>query len=234
MVADIQDASIGETCVLDKHKVDRMFRSVALAADLKFDLVLIEGKEATPLNILSKMDSLDVQADDVVVFYYTGHGYRVTDKESIWPIMCLSQENFPGLDFETALTVFQEKSPRLFLAMADCCNSVIEGMSYEDLSLLSRRLENPDQRQKNAKELFRKSRGSIYFMGCDVTQYSFCNWIEGGYFTHSFITALRNSLISPQVPDWQTVCEKTVLGVKKKMEPSSYTQTPVYSLGITK
>ena len=39
MVADIQDASIGETCVLDKHKVDRMFRSVALAADLKFDLV---------------------------------------------------------------------------------------------------------------------------------------------------------------------------------------------------
>ncbi|WP_366144106.1 caspase family protein [uncultured Bacteroides sp.] len=75
---------------------------------------------------------MNINPQDVVFFYYSGHGTRSMHDKSDYPQMCLGLSvnrqsemiSVEGLDREIA-----KKKPRLRLTISDCCNSVGENVS---------------------------------------------------------------------------------------------------------
>ncbi|MDM8552021.1 caspase family protein [Desulfobacterales bacterium HSG2] len=198
IVADTQDYKIGSSVAADSRNMQTLIKLIAYRSNgqLSLNKIVFEGESITQQNMLTAIDSLRVGANDVIVFLYAGHGHRYTSTASKWPLM--DTRNHPT-DFLTVIKKISSKYSRQFIALADCCNEVVDRYR-ERVSL------NNNFPYDNIKRMFLDSTAKISASGCKPGQFSYGDG-DGGYFTSAFISNLRNALLSHG--DWNTVLEKT-------------------------
>lgn len=85
------------------------------------------GDNCSPEKLKSVVSSLQCTNEDIVFFYYIGHGARaVTEDDDAhpWPQMCLSQhDQNKFVDLEVLHNQLKAKNPRLLITVGMCCNS---------------------------------------------------------------------------------------------------------------
>jgi hypothetical protein len=152
--------------------------------------------------------------NDVVVFYYDGHGFRLDTDTDPYPRMDIRLNNFndpvpSSLKLSWVSNTIKAKKARLSLVVGDCCNSVLgsprlysygSGLTDRSLNTLS---------SVNCSQLFLRARAHIIATSASAGQ-SALGGDNGGIFTRAFISAIDFELSTfTGNPSWTSLMSST-------------------------
>lgn len=222
LVADTLDATIGEDVKVDLKKMQSAVKEIAKQTDLTLDPIIVTGRETSPSKLLARLDSVTIDADDVVVFFYSGHGYRTPSKgKSPWPNLAFSQsEN--GVDYAFVAQKLLDRSPRFLLAIADVCNSVIP----DELAptLVRKMIPKPvslDKIRENYRNLFLYSSGAIVVASSEPGEYSWAT-PNGSLYTLAFLQELSTEVHTVGTANWLDLLGRVTVDLEQDQHPVYY------------
>lgn len=226
IVANTGDPVIGKGCALDIKTVQSIF--VQLAHFMKFNLVqlIIEGRAYNKKNVLNSLGALIPGNDDIVVFYYTGHGFSFEKEKKIRPPQ-LDLQSIPATNKIAAIhkatknlneifEIIKTKEARLNIVIGDCCNDEINfTRKFRKKDLKIRLMKEPrvEINYKTCKALFCYPKASILVAAADKGQLSIVDDGIGSIFTLKFTDNLKKLMHTPLVNKkelpWAKLLEKT-------------------------
>lgn len=200
--ANTFDKSIGESCLSDYEQMEIELSTAAAATQMNFLAYHFRGYDFNKDRLIEVLNSLKCQKDDVVFFYYTGHGSRLTTQQSKFPLLILGNKDNEVLVSLAEINQFiASKNPRLRIIIADACNSFLD-KSAKGLQSGSTIIK--DITSNNYGKLFNQVKGSIIASSSSVGEISSA-YQSGGAFTLGFLDAMQQIVTSSQAVSWQKV-----------------------------
>lgn len=211
IVAQPNDASIGQSVKKDVDNMVSFMNAVARNCNMQMEYKYFDRSAYTQAG--DYLQNLSVGSDDVVFYYYSGHG---KNEES---------DDFPTYE-DMALSgvhsMLKQKGARLTITMYDCCNYI------PNRSLSSSRTLDPALVHLL---MFKKSKGDIKVSAASKGNYAVGSSEIGGFFTKSFLEALPT--VSNPANVWQTVLETARTETNKKCTMTGGTaQNPVFEINV--
>lgn len=183
-----------------------------IAAFLNYDINYYngEGEDCSNENLMNALNSLNCGKDDVILFYYSGHGTRSPQDKSEFPQMCLKYSGYEQDKFVAMYTVIeklQAKGARFTLVMADCCNVASAGISAK--SLMSKEggaIVDDEMVASNYRKLFLENNGMVAVTSSKKGQYSQGGNTHGGVFSYAFFEIALYAACTGEIPaTWDNV-----------------------------
>jgi hypothetical protein len=145
------------------------------------------------------LNNLKPGVNDVVIFYYSGHGYSAEQKTNDYPQFDLRQSRFDDITKATlnasdVLASIKSKKARLNLVFTDCCNSNLGLLKPEGKNFALTTKSLLSWEKAFCYDLFMKSSGSLLATAAKKGQYAYGNSDVGGYFTSNLTTAIEKYL----------------------------------------
>jgi hypothetical protein len=241
MVVNTEIPDIGQSCAVDQRTIETEFREISKAVGMPFKKYTVNGESFTKANVEKALKEMSVGSSDVVVFYYSGHGYRFSDQTDQYPQLDMRYSEYTQLSENTALSLSQVyhsivgKGGRLNLVMSDCCNSDVGRNQFTSTTFMASRSFQGAEISK-LKKLFLDSNGTLMFTGSSPGQYSWCN-SNGGFFTLSFLQSLKEEIgyMRTEAPSWQKIIQNTNKNTNYKIKNCNgcQTQTPLHYIKIS-
>jgi hypothetical protein len=174
-------------------------KSAVSASDLKSLTSWAEVVDGWSRADLEKeMKAIAPTTEDTVIFYYSGHGGRMSSKKGKWPDMAMGNDDLVDLQYPVDLVNKKAVKPRLMLSFGDCCNS------YMDRSVAMK--TRSAKSTAALKDLFLGSSGTVIASGCVPGQYSL-GGSDGGVFTNACVSSTYNAMNN----SWDAVMKSTRL-----------------------
>ncbi|MBL0334334.1 MAG: caspase family protein [Chitinophagaceae bacterium] len=248
LVANTNDPRIGNSVQKDVVNITSQLKDVSVFLKLPMETTEISGAKFNKANVEAAVNKLSPGPDDIVIFYYSGHGFSFDqDSAHPYPQFDLRESRFDDITVATlnagdVYSKIKSKKARLNLIICDCCNSNLgllkpEGNSF---ALTAKSLMTWDR--NFCSNLFMKSKGSIIATAAKQGQYAYGNTDVGGYFTSNLVTALEKYMSKFQLttPTWEEIiaeAQKTTVTLSMSNTCSankSCRQDPIYNLDILK
>jgi len=253
--ANTNNKGIGESVEVDFKRVQLEMTAITNAIGYKIKKYFYYGTQAnfSRSNLDAVMTNLTCAPDDIVFFYYSGHGGRAMNEETDFPEMCLFvndddyKSNSQLYPLHDVYTRIRKKNPRLTIVMGDMCNSLMEGY-YRNENNASRGATILSKGTCDVyRNLFLNVRGGIivassepkYTSGCYIFQENGKWYNAGGYLTHSFLCVLQYFVSQSKNVSWDALMDNTIamtreLTKNKKDEGGNpCPQTPIYKSELT-
>ena len=168
------------------------------------------GENCSNENLMSTLNSLRCKKDDIILFYYSGHGTRSPQDKSEFSQMCLKYHGYDQDKFVAVHTVvekLQAKGARFTLVLTDCCNNVVPGVSAK--SLMSKNggaIEYDEAVARNYRKLFLEKKGTVVVTSSKKGQTSGGGKTHGGLFSFAFFEIALYAACNGQIPaTWDNV-----------------------------
>jgi len=227
MVGDTASADIGKTVHPDLMHMHDTFSDIAEKLAIPLHEKLFFGAQVNFHEFFEEIAALEIESDDLVIFFFSGHGVRSAGKaeSNPWPDLYFSLEK-RGIDFLTVIDQFREKKPRLLLAIVDSCNDYLPTWHQP----AKKRMRYYAARSValpviNAHWLFMQPAGEILIAAASPAEKAWASRQSGGIFTSAFVFELSRALASAPLPDWGQILVDASVWVSDK-------QTPFYILDI--
>ena len=198
LVANTEDASIGKTCVIDKDATYKTFSQVAEFLDIQFVPKVIYGNEFSKINVDKAINNIKPAKADIVVFYYSGHGFNNQNDAYKFPYMDLRDKSFQKyggqytLNIESVYQKIKAKGARMNLVFSDCCNNDPSQSSNISTDVASTRTSSIGWDMDNCRALFMNPKPmSILMTAASKGELSAGNPNDGGIFTFNFRETLE-------------------------------------------
>ena len=226
IAANTMVSDIGPACQIDFNNVRSEFAGVAKCLGMRLDEALVVGNNYSKDALFTAMDNLHPGSDDVVMFVYTGHGFRFKDQPDAYPNMDLTSTAYedPTESYASLSDVFKtitSKGARLNIVLSDCCNSEVNLTQpiISSNSLFSR--SNTSFDRNKVQQLFLRSQGNIIATAASPGEVAWCG-SNGGFFLLSVIESLRNqiSVMRNTPPSWEALIKNAIDAAAKKSESS--------------
>jgi hypothetical protein len=109
--------------------MQREAKRIAACNYLPLRVAVFEGFEARSENLLHYLEEMNVDSDDIVLFYASVHGTRSKNKSNRWPDLGFTLDEIFNptkmtIDFNTIHDLLKAKNPLFLLSIADSCNSI--------------------------------------------------------------------------------------------------------------
>ncbi len=248
LVANTLDKSIGVSCQKDMARTEELFKNIAKFLGTPIKIKRISGTQFSKKNVLSALVMLQPQRDkDIVVFYYSGHGFRQPNDSRRFPHMDLTYK--PGQDYNkeklSIVEVYDRitaKGARLNLVLGDCCNSYVGAPLVSAPWFLKKKTIPAFMFMNNVRKLFLDPQPkSILACAADTTQRAAGNKKMGGFFSYFFKSSLEAHCSKSKTgPSWYNIFEDTKVQTSRKanrtycdtprIETNICYQTPVYDV----
>ncbi|MDE7110901.1 MAG: caspase family protein [Muribaculaceae bacterium] len=239
---DTTDKNVGD---IDKNvrKVlfDRVVNNINAAIKEKgysVNILDIYGPDVSPQKCKNLVTSLSPDSDDIVVFYYVGHGTHGAPGGDKWPMMAMAQHN-PSLliPLKWVHDQLKSKNARLTVTIGMCCNSHDNiprlnspsfCVNYSNASLTEREI-------RGLQKLFTGYIGDILITSASPGESSGCVNTPLGVldtFTWCFLNelALSSNDNNPTWADLTSDLTSSVSTVSRAQTP--YPHTPVYAVNV--
>ena len=229
--ADTKDNRIGSSTKLDMSNMQNMLVEAqsSLAGKMEFVYYIYPEAYCSPQMLRKVLDNIRCGSDDVVFFYYTGHGVRSMHDTSPYPQMCLGQnDESQMISLEGVDRVLAKKNPRLRFVIADCCNSESEYVTPK-LEISKGNSMINSKKEVNYEKLFMGKYGNAIVSSSKAGETSSCNNQLGGFFTYCFLAVLENA-IEQDVSDWNIIMEAIQ---ESTVNISSNKMHPVYDVALS-
>lgn len=228
LLCDTIADKISASVAADLAKVRQELQKVRAHTDLGYKEKVFTGPDLNA-NVLQWIKDTEVGADDVVVIFFSGHGFRTGSKtDNVWPNVYFSAVN-KGVDFYLLVQLLHDKSPRLLLAIADCCNNVLPEAYAPELMKGKKTffagVKKPDV-FGNYRRLFLESSGVIIISSSEPKEFSWGTRF-GGLYTLAFFDSLKSELNSFD-PNWRVLLDRASMKVIKR----NVGQTPQFELKL--
>ncbi len=198
IVANTDDDLIGNTCVLDKDRNLKMFKDLAEFMGIGFDSKVIFGADFNKQNVANAVANLQPSPNDLVVFYYSGHGFNDPKANRNYPNMALSNKSYEdamasSMNIEDVYDLIKRKGARFNLVLSDCCNNRPDDRAILSCDVPRTRATTLGWNLENCKALFMNPAPmSILATAAQRGEQSTGNTSYGGFYTSQF----RSNLIS--------------------------------------
>jgi len=209
-VADTNDG-LGASMREDMNDVTNMLRKASKELGIKFNAIKIYGDNFDKSNVVNAINNLNVSKNDIIIFYYSGHGINNTSSYNKFPMM---QLDGPDYGLEQVHNFLKRKEVRLTITIGDMCNSLPRKRSSKsetEIPFKSGYFFDTDKLRK----LFVESRGDLISTSSKRGESSFCmrnsnGSLGNGYFTYAFINAFtkETSKINNTNGDWGSMFRK--------------------------
>ncbi len=215
LVANTNDPSIGSTCDIDKNATLKTFQQIAEYLEIPFVPNLIYGPQYNKKNVETAINGLKPSSNDIVVFYYTGHGYANDNDGYTFPYLDLRTKDFQPMSKEFAMNmqdIFKQikgKGARLNLVLSDCCNADPNLTNNISAGMASLRSSSIGWSLENCQNLFLKQPNtSILMTAAQKGEVSAGNNVYGGFFTFNFRESLEKKLgLFSQFVSWKDLLD---------------------------
>ncbi|MBL6927977.1 MAG: caspase family protein [Rhodospirillales bacterium] len=228
-VIDTDDKSIGQMVARDLSVVGDEIQRVAQATGMTLSDRVFKGRDFTIDNVKNAVNSVAPGPDDVVFFYYSGHGFRTPPKKSDWPYFYFHSDRV--IDFGWVADTLRNKGARLAISLVDACNNVVNVQVREEQKGI------PASASKAAagyKELFLRYRGYVNGASSIPGETSTATG-SGSLFTLSFLKALRGEIAQAQ-PTWKSLMDNAAGSRLTRTSANGQTmsQQPFYAMQATR
>ncbi len=201
LVANTEDRTIGKTCVIDKDATYKTFSEVAEYLGIQFKPTVIAGKDFTKANVDNAINTLRPGKKDIVVFYYSGHGFNEPGGRNNYPFLDLRDKTFQAfgdpytLNVENIYANIKAKGARLNLVFSDCCNNLPTQTTNVNPEGASTRSSSIGWNMDNCRALFMNDAPlSLLMTAAAKGELSAGNSNNGGIFTFNFRETLEKSM----------------------------------------
>lgn len=239
---DTNDAKIGNAMDVDHDNIIREMSNIASYID--YDLFVYDntGDKCNKSTLNKTLDNLECEPEDIVIFFYSGHGTRAMNNENDpFPQMALGSNidsEFVPLQF--AVNKIASKKPQFTLVLSNCCNK--EDANVTIKPLLAQQYGPTSISDVNTRaylKLFGDAQGQAIMTSSKAGQYSWCSASHGGMFTCDVFDVLLLVGQSKITPSWENVFtqikEKTsARQIPISEPPYSANQTPYYEIRNSK
>jgi hypothetical protein len=204
IVANTNDPKIGKGCEVDINTIHQMFEDLSKQMNFNFIDLVIKGADYGKENVLKTIDTIEPGPNDIVVFYYSGHGFSYEkDKAVKYPQIDLRtdpanlQKEVIDANTENLSEIFirvKDRGARLNIVIGDCCNTSIEypraftGGNAEERKVIPPPVEVD---KTVAEALFCDLTASILVGAAEKGQYAISDDTLGSLFTHNFANHLK-------------------------------------------
>lgn len=239
---DPRDRGIGPSVTVDFERMGIEMTSIAsfINYNLKKYYYYDTPDRFSRSSLLNVLNNLSCGKDDIVFFYYSGHGGRYENEESNYPEMILkvpygaasTNELYPLYDVYKKI---RSKSPRLTIVFGDLCNSTWEGAYKNNNSNRSASVKSTSVCDIY-KNLFLNVKGGLIAASSKPGHTSGCAYYEdgsdaGGVFTASFLHCLGSFVSQGKNVNWNILLENTKSFAQKisPLDNKGERQIPIYS-----
>lgn len=231
-VIDSDDKIIGERCSTDLSAVTAAFEE--MADWLLIDMVepkIINGsnfsKEAVNDAIDNWLPAQQPGKDDIVIFYYSGHGFRLRDDPSNFPRMWLKtaqDQNIASTNLRMKEDVYDriiQTGAGVNLVISDCCNTTAAGdnANFDNITVPARAKvthkrkhtgEDSDE-DDYAEKLFMPGQSfSLLVSAADKGEFAGGKAETGGFFTYYLLEALTKCVYDAKLDaSWESILKYT-------------------------
>lgn len=230
LVANTEVSDIGVACKRDLSNIRGEFSAIAKVLGMDYDEQIVSEDSYNKANVVKMVRGVKANPNDVLMFVYTGHGFRFDNQKDYYPNIDLRSSNYddPLKSYIAMTDVYNElksKGARLNIVLSDCCNTKagIDAPMTNQNSLFSRSNTNFDINK--LQTLFLGSSGNIKATASSPGEMSWCGQ-SGGFFILSFLESLR-SQISPLhsiEPSWDSLIGNAMVLAKGKSTASAFTK----------
>ena len=201
VVANTNDMKIGKTCAIDRDATRATFGEVAEFLGIQFVPTIIEGASFSKVNVEKAINALKPGPNDIVVFYYSGHGFSDARDDYRFPYMDLrdkTYQQFGGqytMNMEAVFQKIKAKGARLNLILSDCCNNDPRQTNNVSSEAPSTRTSSIGWDKNKCLALFmNQRRTSILMTAAQKGELSAGNAHDGGFFTFNFRESLEKQI----------------------------------------
>lgn len=220
-----KDFSIGEGCKINYERVNREVKKMAQLAGMRYAPYCKTGVLATPKEMKTQLQSLNVGNKDVIIFHYSGHA--VNDGRSKWPRLLL---NGGTLKLTYVRDMLKSKKARLTFTIGDCCNSTYFAQRGKLAKNTLQAGSKTSQASRACKKLLLGERGHWIISGSQKSKSSYYNELVGGFLTFSLFESLYQVTHTQASPlSWEQVFEGMVAYTQNLAREMRKTQTPQFS-----
>lgn len=207
--ADTNDEKIGKSVMEDLQNIATLMSMIHTENSYMLKEYYYWGNDCNNANLTKVLQNLLCNQEDVVFFYYSGHGTRSLDDNSKFPQMCLgSKSEKDYMPLYRVEEIIAKKNPKFRIIMADCCNSFSPYVSPKSDYGKGKTVIKSESATA-LKTLFGQTEGSIIVASSKAGETSVA-WEEGGAFTYCFIFELLKMIEGTSSPVvWNTLLENT-------------------------
>ena len=226
IVANTLDPSIGEGCALDVKTVRSLFVKMSEFMEFILAELVITGKDYTTKNIFDSLDKLKFGHDDIIIFYYTGHGFSFA-KEVTTRTPQLDLQSFPASNkikaienttknLNEILEKIKSKGARLNIVIGDCCNDKINfNRKFKSKVAKKTLIQQPksEVNKETCKAMFCDPKSSMLIAAADKGLLAITDDEKGSIFTLKFVEILSETIHAPLTKNkdfpWESLLKKT-------------------------
>ncbi len=245
LMADTSDATLKVACGKDVKIMRNTFKTICKHIDYDLSSIEIVGKDFGFGNLLDTKDAIALQhEDDVIIFYYSGHGFSYQkDSRRKYPQLDLRPNsrlkkynqidmiNAYSMNLIAILDMFRLQGCRINIAIGDCCNTNVpaERPSGSDavLNIVSNLM--PNKSKTLTKQLLTNSDSEVAILisSSQHGQPAVSDPAIGSIFTHEFTKAL--STIVAKQPEGNRYLPW--LGLLKRTANKAFKESKGYDIG---
>lgn len=231
---------IGRQCDLDSKKMHNEMRGVAKTLGINIKEYDVAGKDFNFNQLRATLKQMKVGSDDVIIFHYSGHGFRFDDQEDPFPQLSLCATGYEDLlngNYVSLMDIYEvllTKKARLCLVLADCCNSKV-GMPVPITQNVILTRDKTNYQKEQLELLFLRSSGSLLSSAASPGELSWCD-MQGGMYTNAFIQALHSeiSLLNKEQASWENIIDQTIVQANSRSTQLAKTQNGLKKAVIKK
>jgi hypothetical protein len=192
LVADTRDPLLQRACARDVETMHGQAAQIAAALGYRLAEQRLVDADFTRKKLDAALRSLAPQPDDVLFFYYSGHGYNLRDRADRFPILALEKTGAnaaknPGLG--TIHQLLKAKKARMCVTLGDCCNNLVTLTR----GMVRKKPAPPgltDSLDAAYRKLFLQTRGDVLIASSAPPQQACAHPDSGSFYTRAFDEAL--------------------------------------------
>lgn len=195
LVGDTLDGSIGLGVKANLDQIREFLQVVQARGEINVSIEQIRDDGFSCKTILATVSKLKVSPDDVILFYYAGHGFRTGTTPTKFPDFdCRRSASDPTAGMSGVVSRLLSQKPRLLIAIADACNKEAAPSFFSRAG--PPELAGPDLKLA-LRRLFLQYKGALLMSGSIPGEYSYYSVVEeslGGYFSNQLMKALYQKI----------------------------------------
>lgn len=211
------------------------------------NVIDVYGSKTSPENCKNIVNDLDCGSEDIVMFYYVGHGTE-NSNTSKYPLMLMAQSNVNKfVPLSWVHNTLKKKGARLTITIGMCCNAR-QGAPGRIAPTFSANYGNTyvdQEMSESIKKMFLNYKGDMIITSASPAESSWaCFDSDIGptdFFTLNLVIQFNNILPNKSNPDWESMMREVKQSVYddvrshegiQRQFPGS-TQTPIWDNNLS-
>lgn len=202
LVADTKDPSLGASCEKDLEEMSGMLRNISKKIEYNYQELICNQDKFGKGGIQEAISKIQCKPEDIIFFYYTGHGINTSTEKSNFPILYLKDEN---MELETVHRLLKNKKPRFCLTLGDCCNNLFPGRRGMRSATPVLKGISVTQDTKILRKLFVEANGDLLISSAKKGERATAHPNEGSFYSNTWMQAMAYAENHNTHVSWETL-----------------------------